>query len=78
MRHVTQHVPHIRCVHGWETSMKSKADEPLSSNDDDLTWEEGLARPIGQRMRTGRALVFITVVCILFWAVVYLGIRAAL
>ena len=58
--------------------MKGKADEPLSSNHDDLTWEEDLTRPIGQRMPALRALVLTTVVCILFWAVVYLGIRAAL
>ncbi len=57
--------------------MKGKADEPLSSNHDDLTREEGLARPIGQRMPVRRTLVFITVVCILFWTVIYLGIRTA-
>ena len=57
--------------------MKGKADEPLSSNHDDLTWEEGLARPIGQRIPVRRALVVITVVCILFWTVIYLGIRTA-
>ena len=57
--------------------MKGKADEPLSSNHDDLTWEESLARPIGQRMPARRALVFIIVVCILFWTVIYLGIRTA-
>ncbi len=57
--------------------MKGNVDEPLSSNHDDLTWEERLTRPIGQRMPARRALVLITVVCILFWAVVNSGIRMA-
>ncbi len=57
--------------------MKGKADEPLSSNHEDLTWEEGLARPIGQRTPARLAIVFIAVACILFWTVIYLGIRTA-
>ncbi len=57
--------------------MKGNVDEPLSSNHEDLTWEEGLSRPVGQRMPVRRTLVFIIVVCILFWAVIYLGIRMA-